>query len=773
MDKFNLPVMLLKGIVLLPNNDIRLELDKKISDSIIDESMMFHNGKLLIVHQTDYLEETFNIKELPHIGIVSKITNKMQLPNGRVRVIISGLYRTNVIKYLSLKNDDTLLDAIVKPCEEEFISEREEETLIKKLYREIEDYVNHVPYISNSILAILMNTNSLSKMTDIIVPNLNMSLDRMTKYLNETKTTKRNEMLLSDIYKEKENFEIEKELDLRVKKSVDSNQREYILREKLKTIKEELGDISAKEDEVEKLRLRIEELDAPIKIKDRLNSELKRYENLSSMSPEVNIVRNYIDWLLDLPWNIYTNDNEDLKDVRKCLDDSHYGLDKVKTRIIEYLAVKTMTNSLRSPIICLVGPPGVGKTSLAFSIAEAIKRNFVKMSVGGVNDESEIKGHRRTYLGANPGRIIQSMKKAKSSNPVFLIDEIDKMTKDIKGDPASCLLEVLDPEQNKLFSDNYIEEEYDLSKVMFITTANSLETIPEALRDRLEIVNLSGYTEYEKIDIVKKHLLKKICEEHGISVKKIEIPDEVILEIIRSYTREAGVRELQREIASIIRKIVTMVVTNNIKFQKVTITNKELSKYLGKPKYNVVKELESLIGVVNGLAYTNYGGDTLPIEVSYYKGTGKLELTGSLGDVMKESASIALSYLKSNYKNYNIDYNNLIKNDIHIHVPEGAVPKDGPSAGIALTSALVSAFSNMKVSSTIAMTGEMTLRGNILPIGGLKEKSIGAHRNGIKKIIIPKDNLKDLDDIPKEIKNDIKYIPVNRYDEVYNIIKEN
>ena len=469
--------------------------------------------------------------------------------------------------------------------------------------------------------------------------------------------------------------------------------------------------------------------------------------------------------------NISTIANDNLKEVKKSLDDSHYGLDKVKERIIEYLAVKQMTNSLKSPILCLVGPPGVGKTSLAFSIASAVKRNFVKMSVGGVNDEAEIMGHRRTYIGASPGRIIQSLKKAKSNNPVFLIDEIDKMTKDLKGDPASSLLEVLDPEQNKFFSDNYIEEEFDLSKVMFIATANYIEQIPEALKDRLEIVYLSGYTEYEKVDIVKKHLLNKVCEEHGISSKKVEIKDDIILDIIRCYTKEAGVRELEREIATIIRKIVATVVTNNIKFEKVTITKKELIKYLGKEKYSVVKELDNPIGVVNGLAYTNYGGDTLPIEVTFYKGSGKLELTGSLGNVMKESASIALSYIKSNYKQYGIDYNDLIKNDIHIHVPDGAVPKDGPSAGIALTSSLISAFSKLKVSSNIAMTGEITLRGNVLAIGGLKEKSIGAYRNGIKKVIIPKDNIKDLDDVPKEIKKEIDYIPVSNYTEVYDIIK--
>jgi ATP-dependent Lon protease len=618
----------------------------------------------------------------------------------------------------------------------------------------------------------ISNVNDLSKMTDIIAPHLPINNKRLQEYLDNFDPISRTGMILEDIYNEIEMYNIEKDIELKVRKEIDNNQKEYLLREKIKVIKEELGDVAFKDDEIDKLRDKINSLNAPSKIIERLNLELKRYESLSQSSPEINVIRNYIDWLLDLPWNYITEDNNDLKKVRDILDQSHYGLDKVKTRIIEYLAVKQMSNDLRSPIICLVGPPGVGKTSLAFSIANAMNRNFVKISVGGVNDEAEIIGHRRTYLGSSPGRIIQSLKKAKSSNPVFLIDEIDKMTKDFKGDPASCLLEILDPEQNKYFSDNYIEEEYDLSKVLFIATANYIDDIPEALRDRLEIIQLSGYTEFEKLDIAKKHLIPKICKEHGLELNKISIKDNTILKIIRNYTKEAGVRELERQLASIVRKIVAEIIVDKKDDEQYQINNKNIELYLGKPKYHFNLLLATKVGVVNGLAYTYFGGDTLPIEVNYYQGNGNLVLTGSLGDVMKESAHIALSYIKSNYQDFHIDYDKLVKNDIHIHVPEGAIPKDGPSAGITLATALISAFTDKKIPATLAMTGEITLRGNVLPIGGLKEKSIGAHRNGIKKIIIPYDNLSDLDEIPKEIKSSIEYIPVKHYKEVIKVIEQ-
>ena len=772
MIKTNLPVILLRGIVLLPNNEIRLEFDNDLSKNIIDVSELFHDNNILVVSQTNPLEEVPDVKELPKVGVISKITHKMELPNGKTRVIIRGKMRAKIYEYLNFNKGTEVLESIVSTGENINIDKKEEEVLIRKLYRDIENYIKSVPYTSNSILSMISNVNDLSKMTDIIAPHLPINNKRLQEYLDNFDPISRTGMILEDIYNEIEMYNIEKDIELKVRKEIDNNQKEYLLREKIKVIKEELGDVAFKDDEIDKLRDKINSLNAPSKIIERLNLELKRYESLSQSSPEINVIRNYIDWLLDLPWNYITEDNNDLKKVRDILDQSHYGLDKVKTRIIEYLSVKQMSNDLRSPIICLVGPPGVGKTSLAFSIANAMNRNFVKISVGGVNDEAEIIGHRRTYLGSSPGRIIQSLKKAKSSNPVFLIDEIDKMTKDFKGDPASCLLEILDPEQNKYFSDNYIEEEYDLSKVLFIATANYIDDIPEALRDRLEIIQLSGYTEFEKLDIAKKHLIPKICKEHGLELNKISIKDNTILKIIRNYTKEAGVRELERQLASIVRKIVAEIIVDKQDDEQYQINNKNIELYLGKPKYHFNLLLATKVGVVNGLAYTYFGGDTLPIEVNYYQGNGNLVLTGSLGDVMKESAHIALSYIKSNYQDFHIDYDKLVKNDIHIHVPEGAIPKDGPSAGITLATALISAFTDKKIPATLAMTGEITLRGNVLPIGGLKEKSIGAHRNGIKKIIIPYDNLSDLDEIPKEIKSSIEYIPVKHYKEVIKVIEQ-
>lgn len=765
--KINLPVIVLNNIILLPNNDIRIELDDEISKNIINVSELFHENLILVVCKNN----TNLDNNLPNIGVISKITHKIELPNGKLRVIISGISRARVYEYLGLNNKNDMIECITSELPQENIDE--EKVLCNKLYKEIDNYVKTLPYVSNSVLASIKDIDDLSKMTDIVASYLQLPHERLYTYLNTFSAEIRLQMILDDIYQEEELFRIEKKIDSKVRKNLDDSQKEYLLREKIKFIKEELGDISLKEDEADRLREIINKLDAPKNIIERLNTELRRYEGLSQASPELNIVRNYIDWLLDLPWNKYTIDNDDLNEVKEKLDTTHNGLNKIKTRIIEYLAVKQMTNSLKSPIICLVGPPGVGKTSLAMSIASSINRKFVKMSVGGVNDEAEIIGHRRTYIGASPGRVIQGLKKAGSANPVFLIDEIDKMTRDYKGDPASVLLEILDPEQNKLFSDNFIEEEFDLSNVMFITTANVLEDIPGPLRDRLEVIELSGYTEYEKLSIAKTHLIPKICKEHGVNYKGIDFKDEAILKIIRSYTKEAGVRELERQIATIIRKIVTEMVVKKVIVNKYIIDTKKIEYYLNHEKYQLkTKNKASQIGVVNALAYTKFGGDTLPIEVSYFKGNGNLILTGSLGEVMKESATLALSYIKSNYKYYNIDYDNLINNDIHIHIPEGATPKEGPSAGIALTTAIISALTNTKIKSTLALTGEITLRGNVLKIGGLKEKIIGAYRNGIKTIIIPESNRDDIDEIPNEIKDEIEFIFVNNYKKVWENINE-
>ncbi len=761
MQKYNLPVILLKGIVLLPQNTLKLEFDNKnIDNNVIDMALLLHNGYILVVSE-------YNPANTNEIGVLSKIENSIKLPNGNMRVDIKGLRRVKTLEFLNLTKTKEPLESIVSEIELKPVEN--EEIIINKLMKEIKTYIKNIPYISNSIISLIENEKKLDSFTDIVVPTLIASKDRILKYLNTSDPLKRSEMLLQDIYREKEIFNIERNLDMRVKKEMDETQKEFLLREKMKMIKEELGDTLSKENEIDDLRKKIADLNCPLKVKERLSAELKRYETSISTSPETSIIRDYIEWLLALPWNNFTTDNNNLRQVRQSLDESHYGLEEVKQRIIEYLAVKQMSKDANSPIICLVGPPGVGKTSLAFSIARAINRNFVKITVGGIRDEAEIIGHRKTYIGASPGRIISSMKKAKSSNPLLLIDEIDKMSSDYKGDPTSSLLSVLDPEQNKYFSDNYIEEEFDLSNVLFILTANYIENIPEALKDRLEIIDISGYTEFEKLDIATNHLIPKIIAKNGLKADFITIKDDVVLKIIRNYTKEAGVRELERQLDKIIRKVVTQILINNIKINKVNIDEKVLEKYLGKEKYKYNLKNKSQVGVVNGLAYTVYGGDILPIEVNYFKGKGNLILTGSLGEVMKESASIALSYLKSNYKKYHINYDKLIDNDIHIHVPEGAIKKDGPSAGIALTLAILSALTNQKIASDLALTGEITLRGKVLAIGGLKEKTIGALRSGIKTVIIPSDNEKDVIELPSEVKDKIKFIKVKNFKEVYEV----
>ena len=757
MKKFNLPVILLNGIVLLPNNTLKLEFDnKKSNNNVIEMSLSFHDNYILVISEYK--------KNKTKIGVLSKLENILQLPNGNTRVDLRGIRRVNVIEFLNMDTDEPL-ESIVSEIEPQKIDN--EILIINKLKKELKKIVQIVPYISNSFLNIVEKETNLDKFTDLVVSNITNDKERLLEYLNNTNSLSRAEMLLKDIYDEQEKFKIERNLDLKVKKEMDESQKEFLLREKMKILKEELGD-SSKESEIDKLKKRINNLDCPKKIKDKLTYEMNRYESCVSMSPEINIIRDYIEWLLCLPWNNYTMDNENLKQVKKSLDESHFGLKEVKDRIIEYLAVKKMSNNQNGSIICLVGPPGVGKTTLAMSIAKAINRNFVQISVGGLRDESEIIGHRRTYVGAGPGRIITSIKKAKSNNPLFLIDEVDKMNSDYKGDPSSCLLNVLDKEQNKYFSDNYIEEDFDLSNVLFILTANYIENIPDPLKDRLEIINLQGYTEYEKLDIAIKHLIPKIIKKNGLNSDYVSIDNNTILKIIRNYTKEAGVRELERQLDKIVRKIVTQIVVKNIKINKIIITEQNLIKYLGKEKYKYNEKKKEQIGVVNGLAYTPYGGDVLPIEVNYYKGKGNLILTGSLGDVMKESANIALSYLKANYRYYNINYK-LFENDIHIHVPEGAIKKDGPSAGIALTLAILSCLTKIKIPSNLAMTGEITLRGHILEIGGLKEKSLGALRSGINKIIIPYDN--DISDLPKEVKNNIKFIKVKNFKDVYEVIK--
>ena len=764
MTKTSLPVLLIRNMVLFPWSEIRLEFDSDNDKKVISLAESFYENNIVIVNPKDLLEIDPDISELPKIGVLATIKMKIDMPNGKTRIILSGINRVYVHAYTK---DDNLFEAMVSDTEEDELDIKEELAYSRALNKHIEVYVKEVPYMSNSVLGQIAGITSISRLTDIIALFLPTTFERKKEYIEEVSSTSRVKMILDDINRDIEVMKLEEEIEREVTKKMDESQKEYVLREKIKAIKEELGDINDKDTDIDLLKDKLRKLNCPKKVREKLEYEISRYEMCSSLSPEVGIIRNYIDWLINLPWDNFTKDETNLVKVKKYLDSTHFGLDKAKERIIEYLAVKQKTNNLKSPILCFVGPPGVGKTTLAKSIAKSIGRETTKISVGGINDEAEIVGHRRTYLGANPGLIIQGMKKAGTTNPVFIIDEIDKMTKNIKGDPASSLLEVLDPEQNNKFIDLFIEEEFDLSNVMFITTANYIEQIPNELRDRLEIIELYSYTEYEKLDIAKKHLIPKEITEHGLTSKNVRFTDDAILTIIRGYTKEAGVRELDRVIATVIRKIVKDIVMNNTKSNCI-INNGNIKKYLGNKKYldNNDKELLSA-GVVNGLAYTPYGGDLLQVEVTYFSGTGNLVLTGSLGDVMKESATIALSYIKANAKTFKLDDKIFRENDFHIHVPEGAIPKEGPSAGVTLTTAILSSLLNKKVSSNVAMTGEVTLTGKVLPIGGLKEKSIAAFRSGIERVFIPKENEPDLEEIPKEIKNKIDFILVDDYIQIF------
>ena len=764
MVETNLPILFLKDVVIFPYNEVRLEFDRT-EKNILTDAETNHDGHLLLINLLDPLEERPLIKDLPRIGVLGKIRSKIELSNGNVRVVLTGIDRVEVLNYLEKENGD--LEAFVIPTKEYDYNETEATALRRMLNRNLENYVEVSPYMSNAVLGRINGVSSISKLSDIIVSDLPLEYETKIKYIGMPNPMFRIRRIIEDLNRELETARLENELERALKYRLENEQKEYVLREKLELIKEELGEDDIKDSDLSIIQEKINNIQAPDRIKKRLKEEYKRYELSPTSSPEITIVRNYIDWLLSLPWEEKTKDNENLKIVKEELDKSHYGLDQVKDRILEYIAVKNNTNNSNSPIICLVGPPGVGKTTLAKSIARALNKKFVKISVGGINDEAEIMGHRRTYIGANPGKIIQGMKKAGSKNPVFLIDEIDKITKDYHGDPASALLDVLDKEQNNIFTDNYIEEEFDLSEVMFILTANTVSTIPEALRDRLEIIELSSYTLYEKISICTNYLIPKLLKEHNIPKERFQITNEAIQKIILSYTKEAGARELERQIATICRKVVISMLSNNSQLLYI-IEENDIEKYLGKCKYNHTQnDKNHQSGVVNALAYTPSGGDILKVSSLTYPGKGKLTLTGSLGEVMKESAYIALSYIKSNYQKFNIDLEDMNNQDIHIHFEEGAVPKDGPSAGITMVTSLLSTLKNHPIDNTVSMTGEITLRGKVLPIGGLKEKLIAASINGIKKVFIPEENLSDLEEIPENVKEDLHIILVNNYLDIY------
>ena len=759
-DENKLLVLIVNDMVIFPNTEVRIEYDNTYDKQMVEIVERIEDNLMLIVNPIE--EDGIDVTSFPKYGVLGRLKLKMNVPNGKTRIVIEGLERVEIS---SFTEEGNFFRANYNDVE--IVEGEEEKSYFTIIVKSLENYITKVPYMGNAIMSQLSGLDTLSDLCDLVVSFLPINYDSKKKYITTIDPIQRAKFLIEDMNRDLKFVELEQKIEAEVEKDLNDTQKEYFLREKIKLMQKELGESNSKDSEVERFSKKINKLKCNSKVKEKIKRELDRYDSLNSNSPELGMIREYLDWMIHLPWSNYTKDTADLSKVKNILDSSHYALEEVKDRILEYLAVKQNTNNLRSPILCLVGPPGVGKTSLALSIAKSLNRKTAKISVGGINDEAEIVGHRRTYIGASPGRIIQGIRKAGTTNPVFIIDEIDKMTKDIKGDPASSLLEVLDPEQNNKFSDHYIEEDFDLSKVMFIATANYVEQIPYELRDRLEIIHISSYTEYEKLDIAKNHLIPKELEEHGLTSLQVQIRDDAIMTLIRNYTKEAGVRELERIIATLLRKIVKkLLLSNDVAFYD--ITSDMLESFLGKKKYTYM-ETSTIdeVGVVNGMAYTVFGGDILPIEATLFKGKGDLVLTGSLGEVMQESCHIALDYIKSNMEKFGIDYELFEQNDIHIHVPEGAVNKDGPSAGVTITTALISLFINQKVAKNIAMTGEITLRGRVLGIGGLKEKVIGSHRAGIKQVFIPMENEKDLDEIPDEIKKDIQFIAVNNYGEIF------
>ena len=756
-----LPVLPVRGVVSLPNTEVRLEIGRLQSIEAL-EACEANGNYVALVSQIDPNVERPQSEDLCHYGTIAKITMKIKLPNGHYKVKFNSITRIEIEEYTQL---EPYFEARVQTMPSLLTNSDKEEAMLRLLKEEIAEHGSLLFAHPTDVASLIDEAENAIAITDIIAFYLRISEEDKMKYLSMPSVEDRLSALLKEVEKEKHIAQLELKINQEVKRALDEHQKEFYLREKMKAIQKELGDEYSKEAVSEEFREKVQSLGMPHAVKEKALEEIKRFEMLPANSSESGVVRTYLEWLVALPWSVQTEDNKDILFAEETLNKQHYGLEKVKERILEYLAVKTMTGKNPSTILCLVGPPGVGKTSLARSIAEALGRKFVKVSLGGVKDESEIRGHRRTYLGALPGRLIQAMKKAGTINPVFLLDEIDKMASDHKGDPASAMLEVLDPEQNSHFSDHYLEEEYDLSQVLFVATANYLENIPAPLRDRMDIIHVDSYTEQEKFQIAIRYLIPRQLEIHGLTAHQLTLTDEVVMELIQHNTREAGVRQLERLIGSICRKTARKLLGEGI--DRIHVDSMMLKTLLGKHKFtHGLLEEQDQIGVVTGLAYTQFGGDILPVEVTYYKGTGKMVLTGKLGDVMKESAQTAISYVRANAERLNIDPLLFKDHDIHIHVPEGATPKDGPSAGVTMTTALVSALSKKPVKREVGMTGEVTLRGRVLPIGGLKEKTISAHRAGLKVVIMPKDNEKDLEDIPKCVKDEMIFIPVSTVDEV-------
>ncbi|WP_315121405.1 endopeptidase La [uncultured Clostridium sp.] len=757
-----LPLIPLRGITIFPYMVMHFDVGREKSILALEEAML--NGqKIFLAAQKEAKVEEPEEKDIFQVGTICNIKQILKLPGDTVRVLVEGENRAQINNYIQR---EPFFKAEIEKLEDIICDEGNKcEALLRSLRKTFDEYMKLSGNIPSETLVSIDDVESPGRFADLISSYLILKGDKKQELLESYLIEERLEKLLVFLNNEVDLLKIERKIGTKVKNKIDKVQKEYYLREQLKAIQEELGEDDEDKKEIARYKTKINKSKLPKTVKEKALYELDRLKNSGSYSAEGGVIRTYLDWILDLPWNAETEENLDIKRAREILEKEHYGLEDVKDRIIEFLAVKKMSNSLKGPILCLVGPPGVGKTSIAKSIAHALNRNFVRMSLGGVRDEAEIRGHRKTYVGAIPGRIIYGLKQAKSKNPLFLLDEIDKMSNDFRGDPADALLEVLDSEQNSTFRDHYLELDFDLSNVLFITTANTLDTIPRPLMDRMEVIEVSGYTSEEKLHIAKGHLVPKKLKEHNIDEDKIQISDPAIEFIIDGYTRESGVRSLERKIASVTRKAIAEMVEKNK--EKISINVNGVQKYLGPVVYTYEKTNKiDQVGVVMGMAWTGYGGDTLPVEVTVMAGTGKLELTGKLGDVMKESARTGYSYVRSNASRYDIDPEFYKNKDIHIHAPEGAVPKDGPSAGVTMVTAMVSALSGKKVKHNVAMTGEVTLTGRALPIGGLKEKSLAAFRAGIDTVIIPKENEKDLLKIPKTIKNNIKFIVVDNVEEV-------
>ncbi|MFJ7646180.1 endopeptidase La [Lysinibacillus sp. NPDC097279] len=760
----NVPLLPLRGLLVYPSMVLHIDVGRNRSVAALEQAML-EDQLILLVTQKEMHDEQPEEQDLYQVGTMAYVKQMLKLPNGTLRVLVEGVARATWSNYQAL-DKYTVVDIDVK--EEKIDKDVETQALMRTLLTYFEKYAKSSNKITTETINTVADIEEPSRLADIIASHLPIKIADKQEVLEMLNVKKRLDHLIIRLHDEQEVLDLEKKINSKVKQSMERTQKEYYLREQMKAIQTELGDREGKTGEVAELRKLIDESGMPESAKEAALKELDRYEKLPSASAESGVIRNYIDWLVSLPWTKATEDRMNIAHAEEILNRDHAGLEKVKERVLEYLAVRQLKNSLRGPILCLAGPPGVGKTSLARSVAESLDRKFIRISLGGVRDESEIRGHRRTYVGAMPGRIIQGMKKAGTINPVFLLDEIDKMSNDFRGDPAAAMLEVLDPAQNNTFSDHYIEEPYDLSNVLFIATANDLSTIPGPLLDRMEVISIAGYTEIEKAQITKNHLIPKQLKEHGLKKTQVVIKDEAVMDIIRYYTREAGVRGLERQIATLCRKIAKIIVSGEKK--RVTVNSKSVIEYLGKHRFRYGQaEEENQIGVATGLAYTTVGGDTLQIEVSLTPGKGKIQLTGKLGDVMKESAQTALSYVRTKIEDLNVDSEYFETHDIHIHVPEGAVPKDGPSAGITMATAIVSAILHRPIRREVGMTGEITLRGRVLPIGGLKEKTLSAHRAGLTTIICPKDNERDIEDIPESVREQLTFKLVSSADEVLAI----